>query len=69
MKLARLFLLSLFVLTLTSCSSTFLYNQLDWLIPWYLDDYVDLTRAQKKQRRDSLAAAAILRDFLETRTP
>jgi hypothetical protein len=31
---------------MTACSSTFLYNQLDWLIPWYLDDYVDLTRDQ-----------------------
>lgn len=28
---------------------------------------MELTRAGKKQRRDALAAAAILRDFLETR--
>jgi hypothetical protein len=32
---------------LTACSSTFTYNQLDWLIPWYMDDYVDLDRDQK----------------------
>jgi len=30
---------------------------------------MELTRAQKKHRRDALAAAAILRDFLETRQP
>lgn len=28
---------------------------------------MELTRGRKKQRRDALAAAAILRDFLETR--
>lgn len=37
------------LLFLTGCSSTtFLYNRLDFLIPWYLGDYVDLTRQQKK---------------------
>ena len=36
-------------LTLTSaCSNTFFYNQLDWLIPWYVDDYVDLSFVQKE---------------------
>lgn len=39
---------------LTSCSNTFLYNQLDWLIPWYVDDYVDLTRVQKKSLKQQL---------------
>ncbi len=42
------------LLFLTSCSSTFLYNQLDWLIPWYVDDYVDLTRPQKKSLKQQL---------------
>jgi hypothetical protein len=32
---------------LTACSSTFMYNRLDWLIPWYMDDYVALDRDQK----------------------
>ena len=37
------------LLFLTGCSSTtFLYNRLDLLIPWYLGDYVDLNRQQKK---------------------
>jgi hypothetical protein len=33
---------------LPACSSTFMYNQLDWLIPWYADDYVDINREQTK---------------------
>lgn len=36
------------------CSTTFTYNQLDWLIPWYMNDYVDLTREQKRQLRARL---------------
>jgi len=32
---------------LTSCTATFTYNQLDWLIPWYVDGYVDLNREQR----------------------
>lgn len=34
-------------LLLTACSSQFAYNNLDWLIHWYLDDYVDLNKSQK----------------------
>lgn len=33
---------------LTGCSNTFIYNQLDWLIPWYVGDFLDLNRAQKQ---------------------
>jgi hypothetical protein len=33
---------------LSACSSTtFVYNRLDFLLPWYLDDYADLNRGQK----------------------
>ena len=32
----------------SACSNKFFYNQLDWLIPWYVDDYVDLTFVQKE---------------------
>jgi len=38
----------LLTLVLAGCSATFAYNQLDWLIPWYVDDYVDLSRDQKQ---------------------
>lgn len=37
------------VLLLAGCSSTtFLYNRLDFLVPWYVDDYVELDRAQEQ---------------------
>ena len=28
-------------------STTFVYNRLDFILPWYLDDYVELDRAQE----------------------
>jgi hypothetical protein len=48
--LGLIFALSL----LSACSNTFMYNQLDWLIPWYVDDYVDLTRVEKKSLKQQL---------------
>ncbi|RLQ22117.1 hypothetical protein DWB85_09285 [Seongchinamella sediminis] len=37
------------LLGLAGCSSTtFLYNRLDFIIPWYVGKYVELTRDQKK---------------------
>ena len=41
-------------LALASCSNAFVYNQLDWLIPWYMGDYVNLTREQKKSFKEEL---------------
>lgn len=42
------FLLSIFLtLCLSSCSTGFVYNNLDWLVHWYIDDYVDLSAEQK----------------------
>lgn len=41
------FIIVLAALLLSACSNTFVYNQLDWLIPWYVDDYVDLNREQR----------------------
>ena len=38
------------LLLMAACSSTgFVYNRLDFLLPWYLDDYVDLNREQSQQ--------------------
>ena len=45
---SRLFLLLFCLCLCISCSKQFIYNQLDWLIPWYVDDYVDLTLVQKE---------------------
>jgi len=39
---------------LAGCTTSFTYNQLDWLIPWYVDGYVDLTRDQKKTLKAEL---------------
>jgi len=72
--LIRFIWLGLFCLLLTGCAVRFVYNQLDWLIPWYMDDYVDLDRQQERllderlevylewHRRDQLPQYA---DFLE----
>ncbi len=44
----RLPLLLALCLLLGACSSTtFVYNRLDFLVPWYLDDYVGLSSAQE----------------------
>ena len=37
------------LLCLAACSSTtFVYNRLDTILPWYVDDYVELNREQDK---------------------
>ena len=39
----------IFVLLLVGCSTTtFVYNRIDFLLPWYLGNYVELTRDQKQ---------------------
>ena len=35
-------------LVLVSCSSQFTYKNLDWLIHWYVDDYIELTTEQEQ---------------------
>ena len=53
---ARNFLLILLLLTLVGCSgTTFIYNRLDFILPWYLDDYVDLNRGQDAFLDEQLA--------------
>ncbi len=37
----------LLCLLLSACSTSFTYNKLDWLIPWYVGNYVDLKAEQK----------------------
>ena len=59
MKTVRTLFLLFALSLLGACSNTFLYNQLDWLATWYVDDYVDLSREQrrdlKQQVRELLA--------------
>lgn len=37
-----------------ACSPRVLYPNLDWLIPWYVDDYVSLNRSQSSQVSERL---------------
>lgn len=38
------------LLWLSACSSTtFVYNRMDFIVPWYVDDYVDLDSGQREQ--------------------
>ncbi|MBT4519446.1 MAG: hypothetical protein HOC23_05520 [Halieaceae bacterium] len=49
MRLPKLRLSVAFTLLMSGCSSTaFLYNRLDFLLPLYVDDYVELSREQKQ---------------------
>jgi len=49
MKKTKLPLVIAFSFLLSACSSSFVYNNLDWLLYWYLDDYITLTSEQKSQ--------------------
>lgn len=54
-RTCRVFLV-LTLLLLGGCSSTtFFYNRLDFILPWYLDDYVDLNREQDNFLDEHLA--------------
>lgn len=37
------------VLSITSCSSKLVYNNLDWLASWYIDDFVTLSDVQEDE--------------------
>ncbi len=45
--LHRLFLIACSALLLVGCGPRFAYSQLDWLLPWYLRDYVTLDAGQR----------------------
>lgn len=42
-------------LLLAGCMASFAYNRLDWLIPWWVDGYVDLTRDQRQLLKEQLS--------------
>ncbi|QJR82569.1 hypothetical protein CA267_018325 [Alteromonas pelagimontana] len=41
-------LMGLGLMFLAGCSSKLAYNNLDWLVYWYMDDYIELNDAQEK---------------------
>ncbi|MDZ4731914.1 MAG: DUF6279 family lipoprotein [Xanthomonadales bacterium] len=53
-SLSKLVFTFLAIITLAGCTTSFAYNRLDWLIPWWVDGYVDLTGEQKESLRDQL---------------
>ena len=55
MKLLIKKLLLFSLIFLVGCSSTtFVYNRIDFLLPWYLESYVDLNREQKQDLKELL---------------
>jgi len=52
----RTFLISLLTLLLvTACGPRWYYNHLDWMIPWYVDDYLSLDSEQRSALEIRLA--------------
>jgi hypothetical protein len=45
-----------FVLLLGACSTKFAYNNINWLVYWYLDDYVELNDQQEEMFDDMLSS-------------
>lgn len=45
--LAHRYLLPAMAVLLTGCSFKLIYNQLDWLLPWYMDDLVSISTEQE----------------------
>ena len=43
------------ILMIFACSPRMLYPKLDWLIPWYVDDYISLDRSQSSLVSSRLA--------------
>ena len=50
----KIYALALLVLLGGCSSTTFVYNRLDFLLPWYLGDYVDLDRQQAALLEESM---------------
>lgn len=47
MKSLKVFTFILLLLSLSACTVKLVYNNLDWVVKWYVDDYISLTAEQK----------------------
>jgi hypothetical protein len=47
MRVKKIIIIGL-VLLLSGCSTKFIYKNVDWLVYWYLDDFVELTDQQEE---------------------
>lgn len=52
----RVVILVMLAVLASGCAVRLIYNQLDWLIPWYLGDYIKLEGPQKELFRTRLDA-------------
>ena len=50
----RTLFILVFVVFLSACSSKLAYNNLDWWVYWYLDDYIELKEGQEEKFDDHL---------------
>lgn len=64
-KVTPYFLSVALALLLVGCSTQFTYNNLNWLVYWYLDDYVELTSEQKKVFEQKLYAWQLWHRYTE----
>ena len=51
----KIVLIIVLLLMITGCGPRLLYPHLDWLIPWYVDDYISLDGEQKSMLEERLA--------------
>jgi len=49
MQRVRALILLLLLAVSAGCSFNFLYRQLDWLVPWYVSDYIELNGVQQSE--------------------
>jgi len=56
MKKAKFPIVVLFSFLLSACSSSFVYNNIDWLLYWYVDDYIDLSADQESALDERIAS-------------
>ena len=45
----RVLVVFISVMFLASCSSKLAYNNLDWWVYWYMDDYIELKDEQEEK--------------------
>lgn len=56
MKKAKFPLVIMLSFLLSACSSSFVYNNIDWLLYWYVGDYVDFSSDQKATLDERIAS-------------
>lgn len=58
-KTSRVLILIFMLLGVAACGTRTIYNNLDWVASWYLDDYISLTSLQEKQFDSTIDAFLI----------